>query len=80
MWASGWVSFTRALPPKVGQFWTRANTRRDAEIFVALVALPPLRRAVLRAGDHDDPEQAARMLRRRVDIFLHGIAGAGRQQ
>ena len=25
MWASGWVSFTRALPPKVGQFWTRAN-------------------------------------------------------
>ena len=57
-----------------------AEARRDAEIFVALVALPPLRRAVLRAGDHDDPEQAARMLRRRVDIFLHGIAGAGRQQ
>ena len=27
MWASGWVSFTRALPPKVGQFWTRANTK-----------------------------------------------------
>ncbi|WP_440549912.1 hypothetical protein [Stenotrophomonas maltophilia] len=21
-----WVSFTRASPPKVGQFWMRANT------------------------------------------------------
>ena len=51
----------------------------DAEIFLTMVALPPLRRAVLNVDGHDDPRRISRTLHRQVDISLHGIDATPRR-
>ena len=51
----------------------------DAEIFLTMVALPPLRRAVLNVDGHDDPRRISRTLHRQVDIYLHGIDATPRR-
>lgn len=51
-----------------------ARALEDAEIFLSMALLPPLRQAVLGSGGHDDRARIARRLERQVDIFLQGIS------